>query len=218
MRYRRSALLVSLAALSVITPAAQAEPPAGAGAGMVAPFTSRGGVSAEEVLIAGFTSGYTGEPIPACNPLAEGKVLGPQPESTCTIKPGTDVLVPLPGASCSDAEPTPYFAETAAEQRACALANVRQDVLRVTVSVDGGPPQDVHSDRFLNITDQFRVVSQPGNPFGARPGPTTVVVAGYLGVVRGLPPGRHTFVVSGFAFGGSFTFGWTVNVVPGADH
>jgi hypothetical protein len=218
MRYRRSAaLLVSLAALSVIIPAAQADPPAGTGAGMVAPFTSRGGVSAEEVLIAGFTSGYTGEPLPVCNLLAEGKVLGPQPESTCTIKPGTDVLVPLPGASCSDAEPAPYFAETAAEQRACALANVRQDVLRVTVSVDGGPPQDVHSDRFLNITDQFGVVSQPGNPFGARPGPTTVVIAGYLGVVRGLPPGRHTFVVSGFAFGGSFTFGWTVNVVPGAD-
>jgi hypothetical protein len=39
MRYRRSAaLLVSLAALSVIVPAAQADPPAGAGAGKVAPF------------------------------------------------------------------------------------------------------------------------------------------------------------------------------------
>jgi hypothetical protein len=174
-------------------------------------------VSAEEVLIASFTPAYTGEPIPACRLLGEGKILFAQPESTCTIKPGTNVLVPLPGASCSDAELPPYFAETAAEQRACALANVRQDVLRVTVSVDGGPPQNVHSDRFLNITDQFGVLSQPGNPFGARPGPTTVVIAGYLGVVRGLPPGRHTFVVSGFAFGVSFTFGWTVNVAPGAD-
>jgi hypothetical protein len=218
MKYRRSvALLGSLAALSVITPAAQAALPAGAGAGKVAPFASGGGVSAEEVLIAGFMPAYTGEPVPACGALGGGKVVAAQPGSTCTVKPGTKVLVPLPGASCSDAEPPPYFAETAAEQRACALANVRQDVVQVTVSVDGGSPQNVLSDRFLTTTDQFGVVSQPGNPFGARPGPTTVVVVGYLGVLRGLPPGRHTFVVSGFAFGGSFTNSWTVNVVPGAD-
>jgi hypothetical protein len=217
MSYRRSAgLLVSLAALSVIIPAARADPPAGAGAGKVAPFQAAGGVSAEEVLIASFTPAYTGEPVPACGLLGEDKLLFAQPESTCTIKPGTKVLVPLPGTSCSDAEPPPFFAETAAEQRACALASVRQDVLQVTVSVDGGPPQNVHSDRFLVITDQFGVISQPGNPFGARPGPTTVVAVGYLGVVRGLPPGRHTFVVSG-SFFGSFTFGWTVDVVPGAD-
>jgi hypothetical protein len=218
MRYRRSAaVLVSLATLSGIIPAAQADPPAGAGAGKVAPFTSGGGVSAEEVLIASFTPAYTGEQVAACTLLADGKVLFSQGGSTCTVKPGTKVLVPLPGATCSDAELPPFFAETAAGQRACALANVRQDVLQVVVSVDGGPPQNVRSDRFLNITDQFGVVSQPGNPFGARPGPTTVVAVGYLGVLRGLPPGRHTFVVSGFAFGGSFTNSWTVNVVAGAD-
>jgi hypothetical protein len=216
MRYHRSAaLLVSLAALSVLVPAAQADPPAGAGAGKVAPFISGGGVSAEEVLIASFTPLYTGEAVADCERLGKGKVLFAQPESTCTVKPGVKVLVPLPGASCSDAEPPPYFAETAAEQRACALAIV-SEVLRVTVSVDGGPPQNVLSDRFLSITDQFGVVSQPGNPFGARPGPTTLVAVGYLGVLRGLPPGRHTFVVFGDAFGGgSFTSSYTVNVVPG---
>ena len=217
MRYHRSiALLVSLAALAVIVPAAQADPPAGAGAGKVAPFTSGGGVSAEEVVIASFIPSYTGESVPACRLLGKGKVLFAEPGSTCTVKPGTKVLVSLPGASCSDAEPAPFFGATAAEQRACALASV-QDVLRLTVSVDGGPPQNVLSDRFLIITDQFGVVSQPGNPFGATPGPTTVVAAGYLAVLRGLPPGRHTFVVSGFAFGGSFTNSWTVNVVPGPD-
>ena len=215
--HRSAALLVSLAALSIIVPAAQADPPAGAGAGKVAPFTSGGGVSAEEVFIASFTPSYTGEPVPACDLLGKGKVLFAQPGSSCTVKPGVKVLVPLPGASCSDAEPPPFFGETAAEQRACALATVRQDVVRVTVSVDGDPPQDVLSDRFLNFTDQFDVVSRPGNPFGATPGPTTLVAVGYLGVLRGLPPGRHTFVVSGFAFGGPFTSSWTVDVVPGAD-
>ena len=128
------------------------------------------------------------------------------------------VLVPLPGASCSDAEPPPFFGESAAEQRACALALIRQEVLELTVSVDGGPPQNVLRHRFLTISDQFDVVSQPGNPFGATPGPTTLVAAGYLGVLRGLPPGHHTFVVSGFAFGAPFTSTWTVNVVPGAHH
>jgi len=220
MRYHRSAaVLVSLAALSVIVPAAQADPPPGVGAGKVAPFTSGGGVSIEEVLMAGFTPSYTGEAVPPCSFLGGNKVLiSLQPGSTCTVKPGTKVLVPLPGATCSDAEAPPYFAETAAEQRTCALASVRDGVLQVAVSVDGGAPQDVHSDRFLAVTDQFGVVSQPGNPFGARPGPTTLVAAGYTGVLRGLPPGRHTFVVSGIAFGGEFTNTWTVNVVTGPAH
>ena len=213
MTYRRSAvLLVSLAALSVIVPAAQADPRTG----KVKPFVAGGGVSADEFAVAAFTPSYTGEPVPACMLLGEGKLLFAQPGSTCTIEPGVKVLVPLPGVTCSDAESPPYFGATEAEQRACALAIVREEVLALTVSVDGGSPQDVLSDRFLDIADQFSVVSQPGNPFGAEPGPTTVVAVGYLGVLRGLPPGQHTFVVSGFAFGGPFTFSWTVNVVAGA--
>jgi hypothetical protein len=220
MRYYRSAaLLVSLAALSVIIPAAQAHPPAGAGAAKVAPFKSGGGVSAQEVAIASFTPSYTGEPVDACRVLGrKGKVLFSLPGSTCTVKPGVKVLVPLPGASCSDAEAAPFFGESAAEQRACALAIIRQEVLELRVSVDGRAPQNVLSDRFLTISDQFDVVSQPGNPFGATPGPTTLVAVGYLGVLRGLRPGHHMFVVSGVAFGGSFTGTWTVNVVPGAHH
>src|SRR3954454_21449099 len=162
MRYRRSAaVLVSLAALSVIIPAAQADPPTGAGAGKVAPFTFGGGVSAQEVLIASFTPAYTGESVPACRLLGKGKVLFAGPETTCTVKPGVKVLVPLPGASCSDAEPPPFFGESAAEQRACALAIIRQEVLELTVSVDAGPPQNVLSDRFLPISGLFDVVAQP---------------------------------------------------------
>jgi hypothetical protein len=204
MRYRRSAaLLVSLAALPAVVPAAHADPPAGAGAGKVVPFVNGGGVSADDVLIDGFTPGYTGESVPDCKLLGHGKVLAGQPDSVCTIKPGSQVLVPLPGATCSDAEAPPFFAATAAEQRACALAFVREQVNQVILS-----------DRFLNISPQFHVVSQPDNPFGANPGPTSVVAAGYQGVLRGLPPGRHTFVTSGNAFGGPFTLRWTVDVVP----
>src|SRR3954451_25272731 len=88
MRYYRSvAPLVSLAALCVIIPAAQAHPPAGAGAGKVAPFTSGGGVSAQEVAIASFTPSYTGEPVPACRLLGKGKVLFAGAGTTCTVMP-----------------------------------------------------------------------------------------------------------------------------------
>src|SRR3954454_14328429 len=73
--YRSAALLVSLAALSVIIPAAQGHPPAGAGAAQVAPFTSGGGVSAQQVAIASSTPSYTGEPVPACRLLGTRKVL-----------------------------------------------------------------------------------------------------------------------------------------------
>jgi hypothetical protein len=211
------ALLASLLlALPAPAHAANHQLTAGAGAGMVAPFRSGAGVSAEEVLIAGITPGYTGEPLQACTLLGDGKVLFAEPGVACTVKPGTKVLVPMPFAACSDADLPPFFGETAAEQRACALAILREGVRQVTVSVDASPPQNVLSDRFLVITDQFGVVSKPGNPFGAKPGPTTVVAAGYLGVLRGLPPGRHTFIVSGFSFGGSFSGTWTVDVVPGS--
>ena len=219
MRYHRSAaLLVSLAALAVLVPAAQAHPPGGAGGGKVAPFAYGGGVTADDVAIASFTPSYTGEPVPACRLLGRGKVLFALPGSTCTVKAGVQVLVPLPGVSCSDAEPPPFFGSTEAEQRRCAFAIVREQVLEVTVSVDGGPPQNVLSNRFLTVSDQFGVVSQPGNPFGATPGPTTLVAVGYLGVLRGLRPGRHTFVVAGNAFGGPFTSTWTVDVLRGRHH
>jgi hypothetical protein len=219
MRYHRSAaVLASVAVLSVIAPVAHANPPAGAGAGKVIPFVSAGGVNADEVLAEAFKPGYTGEEVPACNLLAHGKILAAQPDSDCTIKPGTQVLVPLPAVSCSDAEPSPFFATTAAGQRACALGFLREGVHQVVVSVDGGPAQDVFSDRFLNMTaPQFRVVSQPDNPNGATPGPTTVVAVAYQGVLRGLPPGHHTFVVSGVAFG-PFSNRWAFTIVPGADH
>ena len=219
MRYRRSAaVLVSLATLPALAPAAHADPPtgAGAGAGNVVPFVSVGGLSVNDLLAEDFRPFYTGEAVPACKPLVGGKLLRLQADSNCTVKPGTQVLVGLPGATCSDAEEPPYFAATGAEQRACALDAVREGVHEIMVSVDGGPPQDLLSDRFLSVTDQFSVVSQPGNPFGATPGPTKLAAAGYEAVLRGMPPGPHSYVVSGDAFGSRFTAHFTFNVLPGA--
>jgi len=217
MRYRRSvAVLVSLAALPALAPAAHADPSTGAGAGKVVPFVSVGGLSVNDLLAEDFRPYYTGEAVPACKLLAGGKLLRLKADSNCTVKPGTQVLVGLPGATCSDAEEPPFYAATAAEQRACALDFVRQGINEIMVSVDGGPPQDLLNDRFLSVTDQFRVVSQPGNPFGATPGPTTLAAAGYEAVLRGMPPGPHSYVVSGDAFG-QFTAHFTFNVLPGAD-
>lgn len=215
MKAHRRAALGALAALSVVVPVAQADPPTGAGAGKVTPFTPVAGLTAEEVVANSMLPNYTGVQAPACDLLGRGdNVLFPGIGSTCTVKPGTRIVVPLPGVSCSDAEPAPFYGATESEQLACATAIADAAITEVTVRVDGGPPQDVHDDRYSVTTGQFDVISQPGNPFGATPGPTTLVVAGYLGVLRGLPPGSHTIEISG-DLGGPFTWTFTVNVVPG---
>ena len=215
MKAYRRAVLGALAALFLVVPVAQADPPTGAGAGKVTPFTPVGGLTAEDVVAMSFVPNYTGVQAPACGMLGRGdKVLFPGVGSTCTVKPGTRIVVPLPGASCSDAEPVPFYGATEPEQLACAAAIADAAITEVTVRVDGGPPQDVRNDRYSVITDQFSVISRAGNPFGATPGPTTLVVVGYLGVLRGLPPGSHTIVVSG-DLGGPFTWTFSVNVVPG---
>jgi hypothetical protein len=212
VRNHLRALLAALVALSVVASVAQAEPPAGAGAGKVVPFKSVAGFTAEDVAVALFTPFYTGEATQECPLFAGGKLLFPTEGSTCTVKPGTKVIAPLPGVSCSDAEPAPYFGATEAEQRACAESGLR-DFTRIAITVDGGRPQTI-GDRFQVTTDQFSVITQPDNPFGADPGPTTLVVASYAGLVKGLPPGRHTIVASGELFGEPYTATFTVEVVP----
>ena len=66
MRYRRSAaVLVSLAALPALAPAAHADPSTGAGAGKAVPFVSVGGMSVNDLLAEDFRPFYTVEAVPA---------------------------------------------------------------------------------------------------------------------------------------------------------
>lgn len=188
------------AVLLCIAPSAVAHPPKHqkGGDAVVAPVERIGGLTGPELLARSFAAPYEQELPPdfsGCLPLVPGAVdliLPPEGgDTTCTVTAGTKILV-LPGVSCSDAEPPPFFARDEAEQRACVRANL-EGFPTIAVSVDGAPPVNITSEPFALATEQFSVDVVPGNPFEAEPGPATVVAEGWGAVFR-LRPGRHTLV------------------------
>lgn len=141
----------------------------------------------------------------------------PTPEPECDVKPGTPVFFYGLGGECSSVEPPPFFGATEEEQRQCML-----DFLAATpfdailVSIDGGPPVNIGRHRFLAISEQGTVDLPHPNVLGV-PGnrQATFVAAGYVALVRPLPPGSHRITVT--IVGGPFegTNRAVVNVVPG---
>jgi hypothetical protein len=132
------------------------------------------------------------------------------------------VLLVMTSADCSSAEPPPFYGETEAEQRSCAVDFINGlDITSITVSVDGGPAVDIHRPRFLAVSPQRRVVFPSDPVFGARPGPATFVAAGWIAEIRGMDRGRHDVVgVLNIVLDGqptSFPFTVHFNVV-GGDH
>ena len=129
------------------------------------------------------------------------KVLSPSgglltPEGmTCTVKVNRPVLLVMSSADCSTAEPPPYFARTAAEQRRCAIDALTRspafEIQAINVSLDGAPAVDIASRRFFAVSPQRRVVF-PENPvFGATPGAATFVAAAWIAEIKGMHRGRH---------------------------
>jgi hypothetical protein len=191
---------VVAAVLLCVAPSAAAHPPThhkGEDA-VVTPVERIGGLTGAELLERSFAIAYEEELAPdfsGCLPFVPGTVdliLPPEGgEVACTVTAGTKILI-LPGVSCSDAEPEPFFGRDEAEQRACVRANL-EGFPTVSVSVDGAPPVNITSEPFALATEQFAVDVVPGNPFEAEPGPATVVAEGWGAVFR-LRPGRHTLV------------------------
>jgi hypothetical protein len=188
------------AVLLCVAPSAVAHPPQhpDGGDAVVAPVERIGGLTGPELLARSFAVGYEQQLPPdfsGCFPLVPGAVdLALRPEggdTSCTVTAGTKILF-LPGASCSDAEPPPFFGRDEAEQRACVRANL-ESFPTLAVSVDGAPPVNITSEPFALATEQFAVDVVPGNPFEAEPGPATVVAEGWGAVFR-LRLGRHTLV------------------------
>lgn len=191
-----------VAVLLCVAPSAVAHPPKHheGGDAVVAPVERIGGLTGPELLARSFAATYEEQLPPdftGCLPLVPGAVdLIPAPEggsSSCTVTAGTQILG-LPGVSCSDAEPPPFFGRDEAEQRACVRANL-EGFPTLAVSVDGAPPVTVTSEPFALATEQFAVDVVPGNLSQAEPGPATVVAEGWGFVLR-LPPGRHTVVLT----------------------
>jgi hypothetical protein len=155
---------------------------------------------------------------------------------TCTIQPGTQLLIPLLNTECSTIEfgLTGPCGDTPDELRAS--ANQLLDfVTSLTLEIDGVqvPAEQLFQYRVESANKNgFSLTIAPNNPFGITPEflnpPTltlpataTSVAAGYWVLLNPLPPGEHTIEFGGIAtFPAAGTFRTSVtyllNVVPSA--
>jgi len=191
------------------------------GGAIVAPIEKIDGLTGPEVLARWFAQPYE-NPAPedyGCAPFLRGTVQLIAPleggELSCTIPQGTDIAAFF-GATCSSAEPPPFFGRTEEEQLAC----VREFLAggpTVTLTVDDGDPITWTSDAYALETEQFAVDVIEGNEFEAQPGPATVVAGGW-GLTVSLEPGRHAlhFAAEGGEVAPPLTV--TVDVVPCTKH
>jgi hypothetical protein len=152
---------------------------------------------------------------------------------SCTIKPGTQLLVPLLNTECSPIEfgLTGPCGNTPQELRVSAneLANL---VTSLTLEIDGVPvpTAKLFQYRAESPKDGFSLTIAPNNAFGLTdatmvpppvplPATVTSVAAGYWALLHPLPPGEHTIKFGGtltFPNGATFRTGVTylLNVVP----
>jgi hypothetical protein len=129
-----------------------------------------------------------------------------QDPARCTVRPGTPVFLFAFFNECSNVEDRPFFGgETEAGQRECAetgldeaAAGQRPDVpaiKEILVSIDGGRPTDIFSDRYRAGSPQMTANLPAGNIFGEAPQAMTFVAAGWVAMIPPLPPGTHTISV-----------------------
>jgi hypothetical protein len=152
---------------------------------------------------------------------------------SCTIKPGTQLLVPLLVTECSPIEfgLNGPCGDTPEKLRASANALLDR-VTSLTLEIDGVPvPEEkLFQYRAESPKDGFTLTIAPNNAFGLNqdtmvPPPVTLpatvnsVAAGYWALLHPLPPGEHTIKFGGlaeFPDGSTFRTGVTylLNVVP----
>lgn len=145
-----------------------------------------------------------------------------QAPAECAVKPGTSVFLFGGFVFCDPVEPPPFFAVGEEAQRQCAVEGLHTllEFDAILVTVDGGAPTDIGTERFVAVSPQGtaqlpedNILSTEQNPIP--PQETTFVTAGYVAMLRPLPPGEHTITVEVV---GPFpaTTTATVTVVPGA--
>jgi hypothetical protein len=113
---------------------------------------------------------------------------------TCTVKPGTPIFVLSYFWECSNKEEgTSFGGETEAGQRECALEQLRNTGVfdAILVSIDGREPVNIYSDRYLAVSRQTTADLPSPNLFGVPAQETTFVAAGWVAMIRPLPPGTH---------------------------
>jgi hypothetical protein len=233
----RRTVLIAMVAMASAAPAAGAHQPSGGDrAPRVVPAHRVAGNTAGQLLgdwyvqnlsLPASASPFGGTADLCLDVGRHGKVLSPSgglltPEGmTCTVRVGRPVLLVMTSADCSTAEAPPFFGETAAEQRACAIKAITAspdivDLRAITVSVDGGPTVDIHDPRFFAVSPQRRVVFPEDPVFDATPGPAKFVAAAWVAAIRGMKRGQHVVrAVVVTADGGEFPFVVNFDVVGG---
>jgi hypothetical protein len=141
-----------------------------------------------------------------------------QAPAECTVKPGTSVFLFGGFVFCDPLEPPPFFAVGEEAQRQCAVEGVHTllEFDAILVTVDGGTPTDIGSDRFVAVSPQGTAQLPEGNILSVDPQETTFVSAGYVAMLRPLAPGEHTITVEVVGGPSESTTSATVSVVPGA--
>ena len=106
---------------------------------------------------------------------------------SCTVRPGTPLLIPTINAECSSLEGN---GDTAAELRACATGLIDLVTPPTQVTVDG-----TSVGVFRVQSPPFMVTFADHNAFGTPSGDTTSVADGYYALLHPLPPGTHTIEI-----------------------
>jgi len=155
----------------------------------------------------------------SCFATGNGKVLilWTRPVApTCTVKPGTPIFNFAFFNECSNTEPPPFSGgETEAGQRQCALTGL-PELDAILVTVDGRPPVNIYSDRYLAVSPQMTAHLPAPNILGVTARETTFVAAAWVGMIRPLPPGTHNIRVEVKQLDGTSLISQAiVNVVPG---
>jgi hypothetical protein len=121
---------------------------------------------------------------------------------------------------CSTAEEAPFHAVGAANQRRCAIKQLRgivPQVPSIKVTVDHGPTVQIRRRAFVIRSRQGRTVFPDTAIFEpSTGGPASFAGAAWAAQVRGFRPGPHTIRVDYTFSSGPFTATFLLNVVPRA--
>ena len=192
--------LVAACAAVVAAPAASAAPaPVKLDAGLTALWTTVLETPSAQNAFGTGGAAFT------CWNLSGGTVapFGPSSVPSCTVKPGTKILVAASSVECSTLEGN---GTTEAELRACAEQSDAQTAPSVTVDGHFVPVKEVE-------TPLMNIVLPADNIFGLPAGTTGLSVGhGWVAHVDPLTPGTHTIAGTG----PSFTFTTKLIVAPGS--
>jgi hypothetical protein len=130
-----------------------------------------------------------------------------QAPAQCTVRPGTPVFLFAFQNECSNVEDPPFDGgETEAGQRECAETGLDEyaagqrppvpAIEEILVSIDGGEPTDIFSDRYRAGSPQMTANLPEDNIFGVDAQAMTFVAAAWVAMIPPLPPGTHTISVS----------------------